>query len=390
MPTVIALAAVIASQSAPATQDFSALWEKCKRTIAQTYYAKNTQKARMDGLLAKYEPRAKAANSHDAFDAVMDEMIAEFKDSHFDFLSKSDQGYYSFSELLKRENGEEMPHIGAWFKRAGDGYTVTMVLNGMAAETAGLQKGDVVTRIGGKPFSPVASLLPYVGKKVGIEYRRGTAARRADVEVQSARGMDMFLQATKNSVRTIEQQGKKYGYIHLWTMASDNFKRALEAAVYGALKDTDGFILDIRDGFGGRPEGYGDPFFRPEAHIEWTFSGQERGNLQLFGYGRPLVVLINGGSRSAKEVFSYIIKKSKRATLIGSRTSGSVLGTSPNPIADWAFLEVPMVDVVVDGKRLEGVGVEPDIAVAAEQDVDGKDLYLEAALGHLTKVISRG
>ncbi|MBV6458343.1 MAG: hypothetical protein HONBIEJF_01470 [Fimbriimonadaceae bacterium] len=389
MSSALALAAIIVSQSGTASQDFSALWDKCKRTITQTYYAKNSQKAKMEGLLAKYEPRAKAATTHDAFDTVMDEMIAEFKDSHFDFLSKGDQGFYSFSEMLKRENGEEMPHIGAWFKRAPDGYTVTMVLNGMPAEAAGLKKGDVITRIDGKPFTPVASLQPFVGKKASIEYRRGSGARKADVQVESSRGMEMFLQATKNSVRTIEHQGRKYGYIHLWTMASDQFKRTLESAVYGALKDTDGFILDIRDGFGGRPEGYGDPFFRPEAQIEWTFSGQDRGSLQLFGYGRPLVVLINGGSRSAKEVFSYIIKKSKRATLIGSRTSGSVLGTSPNPIADWAFLEVPMVDVVVDGKRLEGVGVEPDIAVASEHDVDGKDLYIEAAVTHLTKVISK-
>jgi len=389
MSTAIALAAILVPQSTSSAQDFAGLWDKCKKTISQTYYAKNSQKAKMDGLLAKYEPIAKGATTQDAFDAAMDDMIAEFKDSHFDFLSKGDQGYYSFSELLLREKALEMPHIGAWFKKDAAGYTVTMVLNGMPAEAAGLRKGDVVRKVGGQPFSPVASLTPYIGKSVEIDFDRGGSTRKASLTVDSARGMQMFLQATRNSIRTIEHQGKKYGYIHLWTMASDDFRRALESAVYGALKDTDGFILDIRDGFGGRPEGFGDPFFRPEVQIDWTFSGQDRASRQLFGYGRPLVVLINGGSRSAKEVFSYIIKKSKRATLIGSRTSGSVLGTSPNPIAEWAYLEVPMVDVIVDGQRLEGVGVEPDIAVGKEIDADGKDLFLEAALKHLASMTAR-
>jgi carboxyl-terminal processing protease len=386
MPSVVTLATVLIchSHSLIYFNEFEELWQKCRGAIARTYFAKDDRKTKMEAILDKWEPVAKAATTRDAFDAAMDAMIADFKDSHFDFLSQADQGFYMFAEMIRRDRAEEMPHMGAWFKKAPDGYTVTMVLNGMAAEKAGLQKGDVILQIAGTPFTPVESLRPHVGKTVPVEIRRGREVRQFEIDIASDRGLAMFLKATRNSIRTIEHQGKKYGYIHLWTMASDDFKRTLEQAVYGSQKDTDGFILDIRDGFGGRPEGFGDPFFRPEAQIEWKFGGQNRGNQQLFGYGRPLVVLINGGSRSAKEVFSYIIKKSKRGTLIGSRTAGAVLGTSPNPIADWAFLEVPMVDVIVDGQRLEGIGVEPDIPLPRERSPEGRDLYLEAALNHLS------
>jgi carboxyl-terminal processing protease len=139
-------------------------------------------------------------------------------------------------------------------------------------------------------------------------------------------------------------------------------------------------ILDIRDGFGGRPEGYGDPFFRPEANLDWVYGAGGANMKELFGYGRPLVVLINGGSRSAKEVFSAIIKKSKRAKLVGQTTAGNVLGTFPMRVADWAYLEIPMVDVKIDGKRLEGSGVEPDIRVEPEFDATGTDRVLEEGL----------
>ena len=178
----------------------------------------------------------------------------------------------------------------------------------------------------------------------------------------------------------IERAGKKIAYYHLWTMASAKFKDALEGFVYGKARDTDAFVLDIRDGFGGRPEGYGDPFFRPEADLEWTFGGANTGMKQLFGYGRPLIVIINPGSRSAKEVFSYIIKKSGRGVLVGDHTAGDVLGTSPSPVGDWAYIEIPMVDVKVDGHRLEKNPVQADVQVASEFDDQGRDMFLEKAL----------
>jgi carboxyl-terminal processing protease len=116
-------------------------------------------------------------------------------------------------------------------------------------------------------------------------------------------------------------------------------------------------------------------------------TGPKDGYRQLFGYGRPLVVLINGGSRSAKEVLSYIFKKSGRATLVGQKTAGNVLGTFPQAINDWAYLEVPMLDVLADGVRLEGTGVAPDVPVAKEFDATGNDLDLQAALDRLAKTL---
>ncbi len=234
-------------------------------------------------------------------------------------------------------------------------------------------------KIDGKPFSPVLPFKDRAGQKSTLTVRRDGHLFEKSVEVRAARGMNLFLEATRNSVRVIEHEGKSLGYIHLWTMVSDDFRNALSSAVYGRLSNTDGFILDLRDGFGGRPEGFGDPFFRPEANIEWKF-GAAATQKQLFGYGRPLVVLINEGSRSAKEVFSHILKRSRRATLVGTTTAGHVLGTSPLPIDEWAILEIPMVDVVADGVRLEGVGVSPDVEVKPEFDASGVDRVLQKGI----------
>jgi carboxyl-terminal processing protease len=197
------------------------------------------------------------------------------------------------------------------------------------------------------------------------------------MEVKESSGMAMFLDATKNSARIIEANGKKYGYMHLWTMAKEDFKTALSSFVYGRAMSTDGFILDIRDGFGGRPEGYADPFFRPEAKLDWIINGTSFA--QYFGYQKPLVLIINKGSRSAKEVLAFILKKSKRAVLVGEATGGNVLGTSPVMLGDWAVVEIPMVDLEVDDVRLEGVGVEPEFIVL-EKPTAERDPFVEKAL----------
>jgi len=338
------------------TDDFSKTWDEVSRGIEARYYARETRKPEMDRLLAKYRPIASSAHNRQEFGKAVNDMIAEFKDSHFAFYSDDQQGYYVMDALVRKDNAAKLPNIGAYFKGAADGYTVQMVLNGSAAEKADLRKGDLVETADGTPFNPVASLSRDGDVRLSI-VRDGQRLQK-DVHPSRDTATDMFLDATRESQHVISENGRKIGYIHLWTLASDAFKTALSSAVYGPLSKTDAMILDLRDGFGGRPEGYADPFFRPEVNLDWV---TPTGTLhQLFGYQRALVVLINGGSRSAKEVLSQILKKSRRATLVGSKTAGNVLGTWPQRVNDWAYIEIPSVDVVSDGVRLEGRGVEPD------------------------------
>lgn len=364
--------------SSPVADDFGKLWEQCAQSIRGQYWARKTRGPEMEALLKKYTDRAKGAKSRAEFSAAVNAMIDEFNDSHFEFLSDDRQGYYLFDGLARKE-AARMPHIGAWFKPASDGYTVTMVLDGFEAERAGLRKGDVIVSIDGEEFTPVTSLKPRVDKEATLKVRRGSQTLDAKVEVGSKPAMELFLEATRNSARVIEDDGKKIGYVHLWTQANERFVSALHGIVYGKLRDTDAMILDLRDGFGGRPEAYADPFFRPDVKLEWNF-GERTTMRQDFGYGRPLVVLVNKGSRSAKEVLSYILKKSGRATLVGTTTAGDVLGTGPFRVADWAYLEIPMVDLKVDGERIERAGVAPHVPVPQEHDAEGNDLHLAKAL----------
>lgn len=381
--SVKALIALLALAPAQQPTNYADAWKQAEGAVRARYYDREERKDRMDALLAKYGPIASQAKSLGEFRSAMLGMIDEFGDSHFDFLTAADQGFYTLTELAPGGKALKMPHIGAWFAESPLGYKAQMVLEGTSAAEAGLRKGDVVLRVNGRPFNPIDALKPLVSRHATFSVLREGTDMELRMKVDESDGLDLFLRASKDSARVIERDGKKFGYFHLWTMATDRFRDALSAFVYGRAAQTDGFILDLRDGFGGRPEGFADPFFRPEARIEWSVGGTSFS--QQFGYQRPLVVLVNDGSRSAKEVLAFILKKSKRAALVGQPTGGRVLGTSPLRLGDWAIFEIPMVDLAVDDVRLENNGVDPDFLVLDEFSPEGKDMFIERALDLLSQ-----
>jgi carboxyl-terminal processing protease len=74
-------------------------------------------------------------------------------------------------------------------------------------------------------------------------------------------------------------------------------------------------------------------------------------------------LLINGGTRSGKETIAYGAKKHRLARLVGERTAGAALFGVPFCLSDGSHLLLAQSDGRVDGERLEGVGVAPDIEV---------------------------
>lgn len=375
--TALLVATALLAPTSTATDDFAAEWKRAEDAIRGRYYARVSRKSEMERYLGEAAAKARGAQSRAAFNEAMDAMIARFADSHFAFHTDQEQGYYMFDGLLRGDNSAPMPHVGAWFRPAArGGWEVRMVLDGEAAALAGLRRGDLVVTADGAPFAPIASLRGKTRVELGI--RRDGQDLRRTLEVKNDPALALFLRASRQSGRVIEANGKRIGYFRLWTMGTDGFRQALASAVNGPLAETDAFILDLRDGFGGRPEGFADAFFRPAAQLEW---GGEGGRwTQQFGYAKPLFVLINDGSRSAKEVLALILQSSGRAKLVGTRTAGAVLGTSPYRLNAWSFLEIPMVELKVNGRVLEDNGVVPDVEVAEGVLPDGRDRVLARAL----------
>jgi carboxyl-terminal processing protease len=157
-------------------------------------------------------------------------------------------------------------------------------------------------------------------------------------------------------------------------------------------------IVDLRQNPGGVsvPMGYTVGEFFPKS-MPWgrftSRNGQQTDNSSWqWGSARfegRVVVLVSGRTASCAEIFARALQYHKRATIVGRQTAGAVIGSSFYSLPGGGKLQLGLVDYHgLDGQRLEGAGVKPDVAVAKTfgsiGDLRaGRDRDLEAALNAL-------
>ncbi len=151
------------------------------------------------------------------------------------------------------------------------------------------------------------------------------------------------------------------------------------------LDQTGWDVLDLRDGWGGVPPEFVSIFdtrvpvlvTRTRAGDEHRFDGQIR---------VPAAVLINGGTRSGKEVLARAISHHGLATLVGERTAGAMRPGTVFCLPDRALLYLAVGTTTVDGDEFEGIGLDPDVPVPYDpRYAAGADPQLEAAIRILLK-----
>ena len=362
---------------------FGEVWN----TVKQRFYDPKFQGVNWDYVHDTYLGRLNEAHDRGSFEALINRMLDELHASHTQYLTTDDVEYYMLNAVRQQDfDHNTVAQIGVMGNRMPDGYHITAVINGGPAAAAGIRTGDILVMADGEPYLSAASLRDKQGHTVSITLRRPGQATQLSVSVVPVKQnpLRVFLEATTNSAQVLRIDGKRIGYIHLWTMASDSFRRALEDTVLKKLHDTDGLILDLRDGYGGFPFGFSDVFFRPD--LSWESQTHESGpELTHTGYNKPMVVLINGGTRSAKEFLTLQLKSAHRATILGTRTAGAFLGATFIPIGEEGLLELAIQGLRVNGARLENHGVEPDIIVTPQDiytDHDAQLLRAEQILAH--------
>jgi carboxyl-terminal processing protease len=191
----------------------------------------------------------------------------------------------------------------------------------------------------------------------------------------------MFEDAIEESARIIKRDGVKVGYVHVWSYAGlQNHRRLLDTLQEEPLRSADVLVWDIRGGWGGANPNYLN-LFNQDVPV-MTMVGRDGVRRDLDSQWRkPAVLLIDDGTRSGKEIIAYGFKKHGIGPVVGTKTAGAVVFGKPILLSNGAMLYLAVADVLVDGVRLEGKGVEPDIAVPFDvRYAGGSDPQLEKAV----------
>jgi carboxyl-terminal processing protease len=376
------------------TEVFDQVWQ----TVKNKFYDPALHGVDWDAVKGRYRPLVAVAVSEAERAAIFNRMLHELGASHTAYLTANEPAYYDLLDIfagglrldLKRlfSDGEvAYTGIGIFTQEITGKTFVRGVLDGLPADQAGLRQGDEIVAVDGKPYAPIGSFVDRRGRPVTLAIRRVLDGPVLDVSVvpERIRPNQAFLRAMAASARVIEQGAKKIGYIHVWSYAGRQFQALLERELHsGKLKDADALIWDLRDGWGGAQVEYLD-MFNGRGPLVDLIDRAGKQSLENVKWQKPVAMLINGGTRSGKEILAYGFKKYGFGEVIGTRTTGAVLAARAFLMADDSLLELAVGDVRVDGERLEGTGVAPTIEVPFRLEyAHGWDPQLQRAVSILS------
>ncbi|ATU05556.1 hypothetical protein BKN14_03860 [Candidatus Gracilibacteria bacterium HOT-871] len=274
--------------------------------------------------------------------------------------------------------------IGAVLEKVDLGVKITSVVENSPAETAGIKPGDIVTDVNGTNIAKmsttevIALIKGPAGKEVNLVLKRGDET----IEKQ------LFTKAIVIPSIAGKEIDDDIGYIGVATFGDKTgteFKKELEK-----LKNKKGIIIDLRDNGGGYLEiavNMLENFIKRGDVIAYTkykdgkkdtYYSRSLGDL----YNGKIVVLMNGFSASASEIFAGVMKDYQKAILVGEKTYGKGSVQQPIELKDGSMIKITIAKwFTPKDKNIDKEGIEPDVEVKlTKEDVEKKyDRQLEEA-----------
>lgn len=182
----------------------------------------------------------------------------------------------------------------------------------------------------------------------------------------------------------VERLDGNVGYLELRSFGFDTADvRAVAAAAFNYLGNTEALIIDIRRNGGGSPwmvaqvTSYlfgpdsvhlNSLYWRPENRTDHFFTHRSVPG-QRYGPDKPVYVLTSRRTFSGAEEFAYNLQSLQRATIVGDTTGGGAHPGGVRRVTDHFGVWIPTGRAInpITKTNWERVGVRPDIAVPSDQ-----------------------
>ena len=300
-------------------------------------------------------------------------------------------GYYTaeeFAEFMEQTNGE-YSGIGAMLSQNYTTGIITVVkaFEGTPAAEAGLLPDDILYMVKGEEVTGkdlslvVLDLKGEEGTTVDISILRGTEV------------IDLTLERRHIEVPTVEHEmlTEKIGYIMISEFEDVTDEQFLEAMDDLEAQGMESLIIDLRDNGGGLVDVTCTILDRllPEGLIVYTEDKygervEEFSDAENY-YAGDMVVLVNGNSASASEIFAGAVKDYGVGTLVGTQTFGKGIVQSLFQLSDGSAVKITVSRYYTPaGNNIHEVGITPDVILEYDYEAE-EDNQLQKAVEILSK-----
>lgn len=268
--------------------------------------------------------------------------------------------------------------IGVEIKPHEQGVIVLKSLRNSPAKQAGLQRGDIITGVNGDSLGgrSMAFAVDRIGGPVGSSIRLNLLRDGRPIQVSMRRSRVRVY--TVNDVQMLDP-AKKIGYIKLDKFGEASIEEMKEALWKLYRQGMESLVLDLRGNPGGlltAAVGISD-LFLPGGTIVSTRGRNPQDNMLKTAtrpktWKIPLVVLVDGNSASASEIFSAAIQENGRGIIVGRHSYGKGTVQTHFPLHSInGNLKITTARFYSpDGRKMAGAGVTPDVIVP-ESGQDG-------------------
>lgn len=303
-------------------------------------------------------------SDEELIEAAVEGMLAHL-DPHSTFLNKS-----KFRDMQVQTKGE-FGGLGIEVTMEKGYVKVVSPIDETPAARAGIQAGDFITHLNTEPVQgltlneAVEKMRGPVKTNIVLTIRRGNKA-----------AFDVTIVRDRIRIQSVRSRTEgKVGYVRITSFSEQTdkgLKRAIERLKKEIGNDLSGFVLDLRNNPGGlldQAVTVSDSFL-DQGEIVSTRGRKEDTGQRFYATagdlidGKPLVVLINGGSASASEIVAGALQDHRRAIVLGTKSFGKGSVQTIIPLGRSGAIKLTTQRYYTpSGHSIQAKGIEPDIEV---------------------------
>jgi carboxyl-terminal processing protease len=306
-------------------------------------------------------------------ESAIDGMLTSL-DPHSSYMSPK-----SFKDMQVQTSGK-FGGLGIEVTMEDGAVKVVSPIDDTPAARAGILAGDLIVALDGEQVQgmtlnqAVDKMRGAINSPITLTIQRTGVPKPFDVKLVRD-------QITIQSVRSREEG--QVGYIRITQFNEQTFD-GLKAAIDKIQTDigrdkVQGYVVDLRNNPGGLLDqaiAVSDAFLE-QGEIVST-RGRHAEETQRYnahsgdlGGGKPVIVLVNGGSASASEIVAGALQDHRRATILGTRSFGKASVQTIIPLGANGALRLTTARYYTpSGRSIQAKGIEPDIEVIQELPPD--------------------